>query len=322
MARSTAQKKTILSTVFGAGIQQITADCIKQFRPDWRSKNVNVHLYRVEKLFTQGVLLGLTDNPEALQELEMDSASQGILAEGAAMGLAMLDLLFPIHINRWQCFAENIGAPHIYAVHAGLGMAIARLGKPVLGKIAQLDPLHKWLVIDGFGFHLGYFEAEKYIYGRRKPRFKTDSPYAYDVFDQGLGRALWFIYSGNPLEIARAISRFEQRRQGLLWNGVGLASAHAGLFSRLAVEQMKELAGEHAIDLAEGAVIAARIRSLADSLAEHTDVACRVFSNVSALESAQLAEEALLIPGDSGCEPLYKIWRQQIRSKLKELATI
>jgi hypothetical protein len=73
----------------------------------------------------------------------------------------------------------------------GLGWAWARLPGNPERRLPALDPLLGWLAVDGYGFHEGYFHWRRRVSARELPRGLSAS--ARRVFDQGLGRSLWFV---------------------------------------------------------------------------------------------------------------------------------
>src|SRR5690348_9356076 len=136
----------------------------------------------------------------------MDREFHGFAFEGAAMALALLDSLTPWKKNRWQAFVRGPGAAHMYMVHVGVGWAIARL--PWLRRraerpLANLDPLLRWLAVDGYGFHEGYFHWRRYVQDHTIPNRLTRC--ACRVFDQGLGRSLWFVDGADVDRIPKTI---------------------------------------------------------------------------------------------------------------------
>src|SRR5207247_986244 len=137
----------------------------------------------------------------ALERVEIEL--RGFAFEGAAMGLALLDRLTPWKAQRWRSFARGPGEPHAYMVHVGAGLALARLRKSLRLDRGDLDPLLRWLVADGYGFHEGFFRwADR---SRPLPAPERARGYARRAFDQGLGRSLWFSCGADPGRIATAI---------------------------------------------------------------------------------------------------------------------
>ena len=251
---------------------------------------------------------------------QVGSEYQGFAYEGAAMGLGLLDVLSFGKKFRWKEFVDGPGQPHKYVVHVGLGWVVARL--PWLRSrpekfISNFDPLLKWLVLDGYGFHEGYFHWKKWgpDTGRR-PKFEG---YASRAFDQGLGRCLWFVSCADAVRAADLIERFEPDRQADLWSGVGLACAYAGKPTAEEVESLMRSAGSHVIHFRQGITFGAEARELAGIPAEHTERTCQIACGMSASEAARLTYTA--IPPtvtDSSIVPAYETWRSQIRDLLTE----
>jgi hypothetical protein len=238
--------------------------------------------------------------------------------------MAILDCLTPWNRGRAQRFLEGAGAAHVYMAHIGFGWALARLRRPLDGLPVPLDPLLRWLVADGYGFHEGYFRTDAAV--RRGARPQSFTGYADRAFDQGLGRALWFVEGADPRRVATAIAALPEPRRADLWSGAGLACAYAGGVDRAAAEALRVAAGEHRLHAAQGAVFAATARDRAGNPAPHTDMAVAVLAGIGAERAAALAADAGAdLPRDggddrAGGEPAYETWRRRIRMALAERA--
>jgi hypothetical protein len=202
-------------------------------------------------------------------------------------------------------------------LHVGAGWAFARLPwirwNPSRA-LAKLDPLLCWLALDGYGFHEGYFHWRQSIRGQSIP--KGLSGYAQRVFDQGLGRSLWFVESIDPERVAQTIATFAAYRRADLWSGVGLACAYAGGADSTALVILRELAGEHIVAVAQGAAFAAEARRLAGNPVAHCDAACRALCHMPAEQAAAIPrEERQQLPRD-GSVPSYEAWRQRVQQRL------
>ncbi len=262
------------------------------------------------------------DHPDrlavALQTVEPEL--QGFAFEGAGMGLYLLDLLTPWKRDRLKQFLEGPGNPHTYMVHVGAGWALAQLGRKVDRTLSQLDPLIGWLAVDGYGFHRGYFRWRDTV-DRQRVSSRL-SGYSLRVFDQGLGRSLWFVEGAEIPRIAETIHRFARDRRADLWSGVGLACAYAGGVPAEAIEALLSRADDYQPQLAQGAAFAAKCRERAGNPASHTDLACRIVCGISAEDAARLTDQALT---DLPCDPTitaYEIWRQRIQANwIKEAIT-
>jgi hypothetical protein len=155
--------------------------------------------------------------------------------------------------------------------------------------ITRFDPVLGWLVIEGYGFHEGYFHWKH----RPGPEVRslTLSEDARHVFFQGLGRSLWFIKGANVSEISATITSFHPLYRGDAWSGAGLACAYAGGLTADAMIHLRQEAGIHTAAPAQGAAFAAKARQLAGNPAEHTEIACQILCGMPAAQAALLCDE-------------------------------
>jgi hypothetical protein len=277
------------------------------------------HLEEAGRSFITGYMAALSDDrlgPLMARLSQVPAERRGFAFEGAAMGLALLDFFKPWRRSRFHEFYEGPGQPHTYLLLVGKGWAMARLPGSVDKTLARLDPLLRWLALDGYGFHEGFFHWPQAIDGQKVP--KRVSGYGARAFDQGVGRSLWFVEGAAPDRIAATIGRFPEPRQGDLWSGVGLACGYAGGIGRAAVERLAELAGPHLLDLAQGVAFAAAARQRAGNLTAASEIACDVVWGSSAGSVADIAVTAGLDLPDDGPELPFEIWRQRIQKRLEE----
>lgn len=270
-------------------------------------------LKKTEAVFMEALLLSMqTGKPLFLEQSESADAREwlGIVCEGSALGLALLDHVTPWNRNRWLSFTEKEGARHIHVAYIALGIAQAYLKQPVLERLENLDSIWKWLVVDGFGFHHGYNQSHNFLYCRGTLK-GLNSPAAIKAFHQGLGRSLWFVENGRIEKIAKIISLHKKARRQDLWTGVGVAAAYAGGATNEALALLTSAAGTFSPALCQGVAFASMVRSQSESQAAHTERACQIICRLSAEECAAVAEEALNdLPKT---DEAYEIWRQRIR---------
>jgi enediyne biosynthesis protein E3 len=260
----------------------------------------------------------------ALEETRVDTLDRrlstvepelrGFAFEGAAMGLALLDFLTPWSGHRLRTFLEGPGATHSYMMHVGAGWLPARLGLSADRVMKPLDPLLRWLVVDGYGFHNGYFRQHGSV--SRQAAAVALAGYARRAYDQGLGRSLWFVEGAEVDRISATIAAFSPSRRGDLWSGVGLACAYAGGTDRAAIEAVLVDSGGYRGHVAQGAAFAAKARQKAGNPAPHTEDACRVLCAMSADEAAALTDDCLEGLADDGDLPAYEVWRGRLRERL------
>ena len=250
----------------------------------------------------------LTQLTQALQRVA--PAERGFAFEGAAMGLALTDGLTPG--RRWfPAFVAGPASSHEYMAWVGLGWALARLPVSPAKALQPYRSINKWLALDGWGFHEGYFGWRRCIAQQRRPR-SLDAAQA-QVFDQGLGRSLWFVFGAGVEAIAQAIEAFEPQRRGDLWSGVGLACAYAGGAGRSGLQALRAhaAAADQGAALGQGVVFAAQARQRAENPTAHTGLACMEIIGLDLPEAAALAIQQLPSEGDDLAT--YQRWRAAIR---------
>jgi hypothetical protein len=277
--------------------------------------NMPARLEQVGATFIGGFNLALEEDTAEALACRLNSVElefRGFAFEGAAMGLALLDRLTPWRSNRISDFLRGAGGAHAYMVHVGVGWVWARLPFGFRRAQRKLDPLLGWLALDGWGFHEGFFRWPKYIAGGEPPRRLAG--YERCVFDQGFGRSLWFVNGGDVALIAHTIADFAASRRGDLWSGLGLAATYAGGADEATLAALREAAGVHQPQLAQGAAFAAKARQRAGNTTAYTGLATRALCGLSAEDAARLTDAALEKLPDDSAEPAYETWRRRIQN--------
>lgn len=285
---------------------------------------VRARLEGIGRSFVSGYNAALRHRHLDSLALELDATElefRGFAFEGAAMGLCLLDYFSLRGGKRFQTFLAGPGQPHAYMLHVGAGWTLGRLPQNLKGFLGRLDPLLGWLAIDGYGFHEGYFHWQRSFESHRVPGKISGN--ALQVFDQGLGRSLWFVACADVRRIASTIAGFPAARRADLWSGVGLASAYAGGVDRGSLETLGELGGQYQAQLAQGVAFAAKARQRAGNQAEHTELAARLICGMSADDAALITDLAAARVKPSASQTNYEVWRQLIQGQfVKEDATV
>lgn len=258
---------------------------------------------------------------EAVERLEAIPAQfRGFAYEGAGMGFAVLDGMPFGRSDNAARFLAGKGDDHIYTAYVGIGWAMARLPRFRWPKPDSLDPLLRWLLLDGYGFHQAYFKTQRYVVEQYEPVNFDWLPeyrggYVLRGIDQGIGRALWFIEGTDATRVVDAIERFDPKRHADLYAGIGLAATYAGGVEESELELVRERAGEHRGALAQGSAFAAEARVRGGIVIPHTHLASRVFCGTTPERAAQVTHDARVdLPAD-GELPAYEVWRQRIASE-------
>jgi enediyne biosynthesis protein E3 len=251
---------------------------------------------------------------------------RGFAYEGAATGFAVRDGLPLGRHDLVEDFLQGRAADHQHLAYVGVGGAMARLPRVRWVRPDRLDPLLRWLVLDGYGFHQTCFRTRRYVEGHARPARLPwpggDSPdgYPHRVVDQGIGRALWFVGGADPWQVTALIHRFPPDRRADLYGGAGLAATYAGGASADELTRFREDSGEHCGQVALGAAFAAQARVRAGLVGPETELATEVLCAVTPAAAARLTQRLRPDPADvdehGAGEPAYETWRQRVATAL------
>ncbi|MEH1101387.1 DUF1702 family protein [Micromonospora sp. CPCC 205561] len=253
----------------------------------------------------------------------VDPELLGFAYEGATMACTILDVMGPRQGTRTRDLLRGPGAPHLFLAYIGIGFAMARLPRRFWRQVvpdltgSPYHPTMSWLAVDGYGFDRAYFDLDRWVTRQQRlPAYpwQGHQDYFLRAADQGLGRALWFIHGARTADVTAAVRAFATERHGDLWSGVGLAATFAGGADAEALVALREDAGACAPDLAQGAVFAAKARSHAGHVPEHSEAAMQALGGRSVAAVALLADEVAVRAEAAGRLPAYEVWRRNVRA--------
>jgi hypothetical protein len=261
---------------------------------------------------------------------------RGFAYEGAAMGYGVRDALPFGHSHHVSDFiasqakgnvdAEGHVHGHIYMQYVGVGWAMARVPRFTWKKLdaAVPDPLLRWIVLDGYGFHQAFFKTQKYVhehYQEKNFPWPPEDPggYADRALDQGIGRAMWFVGGSDPNVVADMIEKFPESRRSDLYAGSGLAATYAGGVTEDELWTFVRRAGQYAPQLAQGSAFAAMARVETNLVTDHTRLASRVLCGVTPEQATKAIQDVRPTPKSLGDIPAFELWRQRIANALAAL---
>ena len=267
---------------------------------------------------------------EIARRLEwIDPEYRSLAYEGAIGALVLRDLLAGGRSQRAEEFVRGAAAPHAMLAYIGCGLVLARLPRSLWSRaIPRFDsdpllPWLRWLAIDGYGFDKAYFDPKRWVFARAVPKpysFEGAPDYFLPVFDQGVGRALWFVFGGDVAQIPSVIERFPAQRRADLWSGIGAAATYIGGPSRTDLQALITAAGGYRADMAIGSVSAIKARHHAGFVPDATELAVELICGATVQEAVVLADEAAQRPPEDTEVPAYMQWRRRIRSQFVEHA--
>jgi hypothetical protein len=241
---------------------------------------------------------------------EVNDEFRGFAYEGAAVAMTVLDFLFRPG-GRLRRLVQGPGVPHAWVLPIGYGWARTRLKMMPKGPADMFGPLAGWGAIDGAGFHEGFYSAERYL-DRAEPHGAVKGE-AARVFDQGLGRALWFYRGGDPERIATTIGGFPRQRQADLWGGMASAATYAGGVGEDVLEELRKRSGEFEPDVATGAALAIKARLLGGNVVPHTELASATLVGSSVEEAGRIVDMAEQGIDMTGRDSAYEVARGRVR---------
>ncbi|MFD0886374.1 DUF1702 family protein [Streptosporangium algeriense] len=146
------------------------------------------HLESAGRACVTGHNAVITGEPERIDDLP--EGLRGFAYEGAGMACASLDVLTVTGGRRLRGLLSGQGMRYPHLIHLGAGRGYARLRMRPMWGIRSVHPLLRWLAFDGFGFHQGFYAADRTV-GRQRTAGLLDRT-SRAIFDQGVGRMLWF----------------------------------------------------------------------------------------------------------------------------------
>ncbi|WP_018810453.1 DUF1702 family protein [Salinispora pacifica] len=246
---------------------------------------------------------------------------RGFAYEGAAMGFAVRDGLRLGRPRHVPDLLDGRGDRHVYMAYVGVGWAMARLPRVRWSQLYAPDPLLRWLVLDGYGFHQAYFHTERYVHRQYRPRtfpWPAEGPAGYGVrvIDQGVGRAIWFVGGTDADHVADLIAGFPEHRRADLYAGAGLAATYAGGAAEAELIRFRERAGEYRAAVAQGSAFAAGARVRAGLVVPHNELATSVFCGMTPAEAAKVTDAT--VPRDTpDAVPAYERWRRAVAAEFQ-----
>jgi hypothetical protein len=165
-------------------------------------------------------------------------------------------------------FANGAAAALHAQVYVGLGWAIAKFNFPFLTVVEKLDTRFYFRIADGCGYYDGSFKHRRTIIHKELPLYLPIA--AMPMYDQGLGRSIWYTEKADIHKIYNKIETFAAGRHADMWRGVGIAVAYVGGCDDADLKILLQHAATNGFQLACGAALATRSRTMANTMTEDT----------------------------------------------------
>ena len=179
--------------------------------------------------------------------------------------------------------------------------------------IKDLEPIYKYRVIDGFGYHEGRFKRRQAVRSQQIPQdFDEMNTRA---FNQGLGRSFWYTAQGEPEKLSKLIAIFPEERHYDMWRGVGVAVAYVGGIEESILNQLSHYSENNQNPFKCGIALAIHTREEANTTAKNTKQICKFILKKSTSEVSQILKQ-LEKETPSTPELFYFDWINRIEQQL------
>ena len=258
------------------------------------------------------------DTNELLSHLENTNPEfRSVAYEGASMALALKDFVrmdsFGANDNslkRWNAFM-NVSENHAAQVYIGLGWAAAQEKRAALSFMNTHNPVMQLRVWDGCGYYDGIFRQRHTVKSQIRHDYIPEN--SYTMYDQGLGRCLWYLCKGDETKIPEMIKQFSSSRHPDLWRGLGIACAYVGGCDAMIFKTLSASAGQDRTQLGIGAAMAAKARILANSVTKDIELACNAWCDLSAQDAMHMAVKTETSAGSS-----FTTWLLQMETEMQK----
>jgi enediyne biosynthesis protein E3 len=239
---------------------------------------------------------------EYLENTEKEFSS--IAYESASMAIALKNFEADTFPHEWLLFTNGPAAAHQAQVYVGLGWAIAKFNFPFLTAVEKLHSKFYFRIADGCGYYDGSFKHRRMVTNQELPVYLPAA--ALPMYDQGIGRSIWYTEKADIHKIRSKIEIFATGRHADLWRGVGIAVAYVGGCDDADLKMLFEYASTNSFQLACGAALAARSRTMANTMTADTDRCSRLWF-------ALTTDTDIITNEDAYCN-----WIKQIEETLSE----
>jgi enediyne biosynthesis protein E3 len=273
---------------------------------------MNIALQNTEKIkgvFLETQLFCAThdDMPALVVYLgQAEKEFSSIAYESASMAIALRgfeDGTFP---NAWLLFVNGPAAAHQAQVYVGLGWAIAKSNLSFLTTVEKLNSRFYFRIADGCGYYDGSFKRRQTITNQQLPGYLPVT--AMPMYDQGVGRSIWYTEKADIHAIHSKVETFAAERHADLWRGIGIAVAYVGGCSDADLKTLFQYAAANGYQLACGAALAARSRTMANTMTADTDRCSRLWYSLTA--------------DDVKKGTIYFDWIQEIEERLAKIFSV
>jgi hypothetical protein len=191
--------------------------------------------------FQKGKVLGesgLKIKEVLIRLAEFEPRYRSVAFEGAAFGVGKNRKLMTL-----AKFMYKADKRHATQLAIGLGWAVAHHDLDVGSYSDMVAKEIRIKVLDGMGFYFSMHQRREIIRKQEVPAHINSRQ--RPGFDQGVGRAIWYITEGEIDKVVTIFNHFPEDRRANLWQGIGVASTYVGGCSDELITELKMASGNY-----------------------------------------------------------------------------
>jgi hypothetical protein len=268
----------------------------------------------VASAYLDGLSLASEYNAKSLNEMlcALDPSDRGVYYEGAAAGKTLSAFASNQKLDETLSLLQS--APeYSFVLYMGIGEAMAQLKvSPTLCSTVADNP---WggQIVEGYGFFDGYFRWFDTLVHQTYP--KDLPPDLRAAYDQGLGRAIYFVTNGRPREVKDYIATFAPARQKELWAGLGQSTAYVGGPSESDLRKLLDLSGNDRFELMQGVLLGLSARIEQNYVPDYTEAARSIICGISSSKETIVNSDVQELILKRREYPIFS-WQKSIRDSL------
>ncbi len=244
----------------------------------------------------------------------LPQTDRGVCYEGVAAGKTVRDLTAHTDLSEASELLRD-EENYSFLLYLGIGEAMAQMKLPP--QLCNAVAKEKWSgqIIEGYGFFDGYFNWHDALVDQRYP--VGLEPGLRAAYDQGIGRAIYFVTNCAPAQMRDMIACFPEERRAEIWAGIGIPAAYVGGLSEREFKTFLNFAGQFRAELMQGVLLGASARAKQNAIPDHTELACNIAFGESTFKAINYTEPLNLLLNERDHYSMFD-WQSLVRRELRK----
>jgi enediyne biosynthesis protein E3 len=270
----------------------------------------------VANTFLDGFMVAMEAPGQSVQKeiSTLPKTERGVCYEGAAAGKTVRDLTANNDLYEASALLREEES-YSFLLYLGIGEAMAQLKLPP--QLCNAVAKERWSgqIIEGYGFFDGYFNWYDALVHQKYPQGLE--PGLKAAYDQGIGRAIYFVTNCDPVQMRDMIACYAPERRSEIWSGAGIPVAYVGGLSERELKKFLNFAGPYRAELMQGVLLGASARARQNVIPDHTELACNVMCGDSTLDAVNYTDRLSQLLTDREQYSMFE-WQTLVRRALRK----